>query len=470
MGGGGDTTNVTKTGLGDEQYEALAQNQSNISTQIEDTAQQSGEKLSKLSDQVGTRASQQSVDQGLAGVNQNIQQVGQQQQEGFANVGENLSSLSDQVSGVDQSVQQTGANLSSQIGGVGSAVNEGFGMTQDQLDRLSGQFAGFDETMTNQIDELGVDVGNRLNDLSGATQEGFQQASQQRQTGFAGLSDQLGSGFADAATQLSDAQSNIIGGQQQLNTMLEDTGNRLDTYYGGLAEGQQGIAQQVGGVQTGLQGFRQQYDQDTTLANQTRADIQQGLVNSTDMIRDDLQQGRAESSANQERLISAVGGTADAIREGQQQTRQDFGSLQDTVQGGFKASERQQLGQKINRVRQLLQSTGRNLDEQTRQQYSELVSAFDANGNLIEQSIDAQGQLVKRRFDDQGNLIASKFDQTGKQVGAVNLNVRRMLQQAALFEQGLIDRATGANVNMSQMTAPRQAEVGGFMTPYTQTR
>ena len=35
-GGGGDTTNVTNTGLGDDQYQALADNQVGISDQITD--------------------------------------------------------------------------------------------------------------------------------------------------------------------------------------------------------------------------------------------------------------------------------------------------------------------------------------------------------------------------------------------------------------------------------------------------
>ena len=36
-GGGGDTTNVTNTGLGDDQYQALADNQVGISGQISDS-------------------------------------------------------------------------------------------------------------------------------------------------------------------------------------------------------------------------------------------------------------------------------------------------------------------------------------------------------------------------------------------------------------------------------------------------
>ena len=456
MGGGSDkTTNVTKTGLGDEQFEQLQKNQGNISTQIGDTAEQSQQRLQEVSDQVGTRASQQSVDQGFAGVNQNVQQVGQQQQQGFADVGESLSGLSDQVGGVGQQVQQTGANLSDQLGGISTgvgglntAVSEGFGMTQDQLDRLSGQFAGFDETMTNQVNELGADVGNRLNDLSTTVQDQSQQASQERQTGFASLSDQLGSGFGEAATQLADAQSSIMGGQQQLNTMLEDTGNRLDTYYGGLAEGQQGIAQQVGGVQTGLNDFTQQYDQDTTLANQARADIQQGVANSADMIREDMGQIADASSANQERLIAAVGGNADAIQQGNQQTQQ----VSAAVQGGFQDQQNQQarIGQSINRVRSLLSQTADRLDPQTRQQYMDLVSSFDANGNLIPRGVDRSGRSVQRAVDNQNNLILRKFDPAGRAVGTEALNIPAMLEQAAQFEQSLTS--------------------GGLMAPYTQTR
>jgi len=462
---GGSTKNITETGLGDAQFDTLAQNQSNISTQIGDTSTQLDTRAQELSGQVG---------QGFTDVGQNLQQIGQQQQDGFAQVGEDLSGLSGQVGDVGQAVQQTGADLSGQLSGVGEQVTqgfnmaqEGFGMTQDQLDRLSGQFAGFDETMTNQVNELGADVGSRLNDLSGTVQNQGQQASQERQEVYQGLSDQLGSGFGEAATQLADAQSSIMGGQQQLNTLLEDTGNRLDTYYGGLTEGQQGLAQQVGGVQTGLNDFAQQYDQDTTLANDARADIQQGLVNATDRIREDVGRMSDAASANQQRLVAAVGGNAEAIQEGTQ-------NLASTVEGGFadqSAQEQRQnaeFSQSINRVRTLLQATGDNLDQQTRQQYSELVNSFDQNGQLIQRSIDDQGLTVARQLDDQNNLIVGKFNQAGEQVGALDLNVNRMLQQAELFEQGVIDRAAGANARMSQLTRPTQQ--AGFMSPYTQTR
>jgi hypothetical protein len=179
------------------------------------------------------------------------------------------------------------------------------------------------------------------------------------------------------------------------------------------------------------------------------------------MIREDMGKIADASSANQERLISAVGGTADAVRESQQQTQQELGDLGDTVQGGFERQtaqqqlEQQELGQRINRVRGLLQQTGENLDQQTRQQYAELVSAFDQNGSLIERSIDRQGRTVSRILDEQGNLNINKFDGTGQRVGAARLDVGQMLTKASQFEQQL---------------AQGSGQQSGIMTPYARTR
>jgi hypothetical protein len=93
-----------------------------------------------------------------------------------------------------------------------------------------------------------------------------------------------------------------------------------------------------------------------------------------------------------------------------------------------------QFVQRVNRVRQIFPNVAPRLDDQTRQQYSDLIQSFDVNGNFISAGVDANGFQVQRQMDQRGNLDVFRFSQ-GRAVSRTSMNVPQLLDQAAQFEQ-----------------------------------
>jgi hypothetical protein len=207
---------------------------------------------------------------------------------------------------------------------------------------------------------------------------------------------------------------------------LNNTGNRLDAYYGDLASGQQGIANQVGAVEGGLNDFTTQYGRDTALANRQRADIQRAQESGTDRITNDMARMQGANSVAQQRIMDAVGGMGTS----------------GGIAGGATSPEQMQgaVAQQINMIRELLGAVGENLDPNTRAQYADLATSFDDGGNLIANSMDANGMRVNRAMDNAGNLFLNRFDQAGNRAGSNVLNVPNMFQQADAFRRMLMEQ------------------------------
>jgi len=365
MGGGGDTTNVTKTGLGDRQYSSLKGGQNSINQNIDHTkgivrarANALGKAMEShtqsLRDQINR--SDDASDRNFGTLfrqndrqtNQIIDQV-QDVERGVDGLGNNIDNIDRTVSQGFQKADNQFNQIGNQMQGLSGDIQQGFGDTQSQLD------SGLGDLQTNMSDQFG-------------------QASQERMDGFQGLSNQVGSGFASQADFLDQMSQNVLGGQQAIENLVGDTGNRLDTYYGDLAGRQEDLQEQVGGVQSGLTDFSQSYEENVDLANQTRADIQDAVINQTDQIRTDLGNVSQAQSEQQTRLMDAVGGVRDSVQEGTEANQQQFNlaAQQRERQGGdFSTS--------LNSVRDLLMQTGDRLDGVTRQQYTDLVTPLGNN-------------------------------------------------------------------------------------------
>jgi hypothetical protein len=255
----------------------------------------------------------------------------------------------------------------------------------------------------------------------------------------------VGSGFAGQANYLQNMSSNILGGQQSLTDLLNNTGGRLDAYYGDLAAGQQGLADQVGGVQGGFNDFTTQYGRDTALANRQRADLQQAQQSGTERMANDLANMQGANSVAQQRLMEAVGGVGQDVLSGTRRTVSGFDQQADAQQ-----QQQIEVAQRINTIRSLLETTGQNLDESTRQQFSELANSFDQTGNFIANSVDRQGFQISRALDNQGNLLLNRFDQAGNRDSSNVLNMPMMFQQADAYQQ---------------MLAGQMAPTGGLASP-----
>lgn len=436
MSGGSDTTNnknVTNTGLGDKQYKALQGKNNKAIQQNAKTQQQVGQGFAQTSKE----------NQQLKTV---VNKGNQAQQQGFANNDTKL----------DRNVAVTAKYGDKLIEG----QDAGFGMTAEGLTNLSEQTGeGFAAT-GEALQGLGAAQAQGFEATNANLNSGFENTAAQmdaqaiaaeasRQTGFTSIEDLVSGGFGDAAAQLTAAQKAILDSQSDLSSNLDNTGQRLDTYAGGLLEGQAGIQGSVDTLQGGFNDFTTGYDRDVNIANEARADIQTGLENGVSRIREDVGAGFDGVATGQQKsqaaLMSAVGGVAPAAPSGSGM-QPGTGQAQGAGQG--------QARPEVAGLKQtaLKAAAMEGLDPAMRSKFKHLGTAFDDQGELIRSTTDVDGNTAVRSIDEQGNLIVRGFAANGRDLGSTAVNIPQSIQQ------------------LQNLRKPAPTNVSGFLSPYAQTR
>ena len=437
MSGGGSTTNVTNTGLGDDQFSTLTAGQGAIRNDIAG-ARAAGDSAIQAVNSNITQGFGNTTNQ-IAGVNRNIQGLGNQMNTGFTNVGNQITASSNQL----------GTQLGNQINRVGSDVNTGF------------------NNVGNQINTASQNLGNQMNTGFGAVNQnmaqGFGTVNQNMNQGFADTRNFVGAGlvglgqgidarfdeqgnridtgFRDAAGQLNSVQANVLGGQANLRTLMEQYGGNLDRYYADLARGQADAQQRLGGLQTGLDQFRGDFRTADTVATQQRARLADTVAGGFNAVRDDFGRGMDTLGNRTQQVAAQVSGLGSQVDQFANQTSINFGALARNISAGFDDNSQQTQAarndfiSRLNSIRGLLDEPDLPLDDTTRQQYGDLASSFDEQGRLIPRSVDGMGNQTARALDAQGNLLMATFDQGGNRINQQALNVDSMLR--ALDQLGI---------------------------------
>ena len=423
-GGGGDTTNVTNTGLGDEQFTTLTENQANIGTSI-DTAR---------SDATGRF---NTLDGTLSNIRGDISGVGTNLSSGFTNLqdllGQNMEANQRGFTGVNTNINQATGQIQSGMDagftGVNQNLTDGFGTMDDRFDRVDTA----QQTAQTAIDTGFQDQTNAFSDLDTRLTDDFNTANQNMTGGFAEVGQSLNDLDTNTQNRLDTVQGNVLTGQALLDQGITGMSNAQDIYYGDLSGRQMEIQQGQDQFQSNFDDYVQRYSEDTTLANQTRADLQQGMENSTRRIRDDLGMVAQSVATGQNEL----GNQLDQFSDG---TQNRFNDLQADVTGGFaqaqsnvQATEATLLGQMDRQAIVQARDTARlasmqgDLSTEMRSDFAQLGSAFDDTGNLISSSIDAQGNTLTRQIDNNGNMLLRSFDATGRAIDGRVININRAL-------------------------------------------
>ena len=432
MGGRRSTTNVNQTGLGDSQFGTLRSGQDAIRGDLRTI-------------ETGARDEIRRLDQPIRGIDDRVRDLSGDVRFGLADVNRNIAGQTQELGSQFADVNRGITGLENNVGNIGRDVTAGFGEMSNQFGQVGSQLTGLSNAVDTGFTQAGDMVRSGFADTNANLNMGFDQASQERMAGFTGLGDLVGSGFAGQADFLNNMSANVLGGQQSLQDLLNQTGGRMDAFYGDLASGQQGIANQIGGVDAGLSDFTTQYGRDTTMANRQRADIQQAQQSGTDRISNDLAGMQGANSVAQQRLMEAVSGVGQDVMAGTNQTLSGFDRAAQQQQSG-----QNEFAQRINTIRSLIETTGQNLDANTRQQYMDLSNSFDQAGNLLANSVDQQGFRISRAMDNTGNLILNRFDQAGNRVAGNVLNVPTMFQQAEAYQR---------------MMQQQQVPTGGLASP-----
>lgn len=331
------------------------------------------------------------------------------------------------VGQVDQGFATSAANQGQILSDIGQVRSDTSGLG----DRVDTGFANVGNQLTG-VGEQVEGVSGALNDLSGNVTTGFDQVNQNVNTGFANTQDAVNTGFTNQADRLDAASANIVSGQANLQSFLDDLSGRQDTYYGGLADGQSNILNDVGGLQTAFTGFRNQYDDDTALANRSRADLQEMVTGGIGTLREEMADTNDAASRARTNIQAAVntGNQAAQQRAGAQAAATvNFGKALADITAG---AQPQSMGELtvardvVNRlgvIRQVL-SAPNNMDANMRDQYTKLANAFDETGALIPRSVDAQGSTTDRAIDQRSNLLLATRNNQGQLIdqSAIDMN------------------------------------------------
>lgn len=417
-------------------------------------------------------------------VGENLQQGQSTLMQGQDNLATGQSNISQQIASIPQTSVTTQvvdtSGIENRIGSLEGTTNTGFADVGGRLDNVQGSVdTGFNNMnqSLNNVTEGQTDIQNSVSDLSGNMTERFNTVDTSLDTGFAGVNENLNTQFDSQNENLTELSSNILGGQTNLQSYLEGMSGRQDTYYGGLAEGQAGIMGGIGGLQTGLTDFRDNYDANTTLANQTRGELLDTVTGGFNQTRETISDSFQDTSKD----IAGVSNQVD--QQGRQAQATDRNIATDFTQtirelaSGLEAGNRDQAAaqndvvQRLDTVKQVLTSQGDNLPDDIRQQYTQLAQAFDQNGKLIRESIDTQGVTTRRAMDNQSNVLLANFDQQGQMLGQNMFNVNSLLKQ--MDQLGYTGRGLQPGSTAPQQLVNRRAAVdSGLMQrqdPYFNT-
>lgn len=456
-------TIINQTGLGDEQYQDLQVGQQDLGGQIEEGFVGAGTRLD-------------SVDAGITGLGSKIDTTGNTVNTGFSNLN---TYLQDQFTRNQNNQQQLAQNQTVGFTDL-NALN------QARFDNLTTDFSG----LQGSVDEGFMSAGSRFDNIDAANQniqqdvttgfsdqaQSFTDANNTMATNTSDIRGDITNNFDATNKSLADAQTNIrgditasqseiLGGQGGLASSLNDMSDTNDIYFGTLSQGQGNLQAGQDNFRTTFDNYVDRYSDDTTLANQTRADLQKAQATGFDNTR------------------SSIGTLGDTVSQGQNAIINQNQALGSTIEEGFADNRTGQTSLArtfmnesgeidtalVNQTRDLagLAATQTDLDMEVRQNFQQIYNAFDDQGMLIESSIDANGNNIMREMDDNGFLMLRAMDAQGNDLGSkvidVNDSVRRL--------QGLT-RQQGANMQMGQLSPASQmvAPVDGFASPFTTTR
>jgi len=464
------TTEVTNTGLGDDQYAQIQANQGTLGTQVQEGFDAAGNKLNTISGEVTGLGGR--IDSAAEGINTGVTS-------GFSNIQTLLDNynqgMNTQFNAVNTGVGANATALAQNnqaLGNLQTDVTGGFdeaGNRFDTIDTATGNIQG-------SVDQGFVDQAQGFSDAQSDRTAQFAATGEAMNTGFSDAGAALDQGFGDAQTQLTNTQAEVLGGQGNIQDSLDVMSDDATTYANQQLENQAAIQTNQEGFQSSFDTYADRYGEDTALAQQTRADIQLANANANQQLRQDIG-GFADAASTQ--LSDVAKGVDTQVK-----------TLGNTVEGGFASAQNSAQAQaaqsaaaetkfaqgladldasQITQARDMakIAASQTDLDMGMRQEFTQLGNAFDDNGRLIESTIDEQGNTISRAMDAQGNLILNSFDVSGQGLGTKTINVRSTLDNLSN-----LNRTQGANASMGNLSAANSSAVpqSGFASTFTSTR
>ena len=493
-GGGGTTVNETHTGLGDDQYDALVENQGYIREDIAAGIDQGNLRADQIEDNLDegfdmTEDRFDDVDDSLAGISGDMS-------EGFDDV---LAGQEDLYGNVDERLSQSEANMTTGFADLTDTVNTGTETVIGNVDARAGEIQ---DTLGNRFDQVDTNLSQGVTDLTDTINANDAALLANQTEGFTAVGDQLTDAETNIGNQITDTQGNILDATTVIRDLVDKYGGDAAQYYAALSSGQEAIGERQGTLQTAFDSFRSDYDDNTTLANQQRSDLASSVIGgfnamgetlgnqaeATSQAISNVQQGVDDvgadvvSSAEASEMnfgdiasgINNVGQGVDDVGEsvaaGRQESETNFADTALAIATGQatttaeSAAVREQFTDKLDTVRDILSSENLNIDEGIKSNYQTLVDSFDAQGNLIESSVDANGNRVTRALTEQGDLFVASFDANGVRLDQQSLDINTLLNNVTAFEQNVEGQFTSIFGDAQAAEESRSTILSAFAT------
>lgn len=367
------------------------------------------------------------INTGFEGVNSNLNNLQNIYVGGYDNLTNQLSQMGNAYGGqldlINQNMSSglSGLNKSMNSGlqGVGNLVSsglanqadymqQGFAGVGDQLNAVGGAVNNVGNTMAEGFGTLSNTVGNRFDDLTSNMTGQFEQAEAARQAALQQQTTLAQNNQQATQDAISAAQKALLQGQQGIQGGVNEVSSNLNTYYGGLSEGQADMTNRLDTISQGFADYTDQYAKDQTAAVSDRSQLMSDLEQGVNRLRTDFAAGNDAQ-------------TQIALRNQQMAQAQQSKEL---------------FTQRLNSAREVFPQVATALPENVRAQYADMLSSFDAAGNVIQQQRMQDGSIINRLLEN-STLRLERMSANGQVLGRSSLDVEQMLQLADTVRQRL---------------------------------
>ena len=490
-------TNVYQTGLGDSQYSDLSTGQSTIQAQTQAnfdalTQAAADAEANFLAASQARDAATAAAAGAAAGANataaSNYNTLTGAVDTGFTGVGERFNTTDATLKGIGDANTALSTNLLGEDGAGGQigAINSGVANLGTNMATGFTDLESANSTIAETTDGL---VSTGFTDLTALNKTNTENSMADLETKYKSLTDNVDATRTGLTTLGQTNQAANLAQQQLILKALESAGLQRTNYYTTLKADTDDIITRVGNFSSDFGNYTDTYNDNATLANQQRGQIRSAQASNTG----DLLSGIAGNRGATDSVGRDVGSLGGAVEAGIMAntsgfsrlggdlaagtaglaTQTDFASVAQLISSGFQTNDAETNSLKtdfvgrLDTMRDVLSNADANIDAGFRENYGEMVNAFDAQGSLIKQTAMSNGDYITRAIDDSGNLLLSQFNAAGSRTSQNMLNLNEMMGR--MDKMGYIP---GSNQNMSVPTGSSvtpQNVYSGQDVPYAST-
>ena len=503
------TTNVTKTGLGDQQFQDLTAGQSTLmagQTTLGENQAAIGAGLDTLSADVNTGFTDLSA----------------------ANTANTDSILAGQTNLQDFLTTQS-ANFTAQL----DAANEARALAEAQAASAAQAQAQAAQAQASALAGLQGTTDTGFADMRQGfadTDERFQQAAQARldfqnasNTDRQRILDTLQEGQAGITENVLDSRDTLMAGQQSIRDNLSATelallersqaaqdylenvattnqaanleqqmaiqdllntyGADAAAYYQDLAAANLASAERQGELQTGLDTFRADQAQANTLGQQQQAQLLDTVLSGTDSLTNTIAGVGDTLATGQQGLMSQGEAARNALTDdiadvmsnqavSEQLNNMNFAQISQLVTSGYNSDDpqyqamKQEFTDRMDFMQKIVSDQNLDISDDLRNTFNTMVTSFDEQGALISET-QVGNDVIKRAIDDQGELFLSRFNQYGDRIAQGNMNINVLMSR--LNELGYVPGSSQNMANTSGTALPPSSSFGSSTNPAAQT-